>query len=141
VALLDKVPDRKGVVVGVARGETLVGHVEEGYVLLVLDEVRQFLPLGVGRVDAGRVVRARVEEDDGALGRGRNVGLHAGKVEADRLLVEVAVLLDLEARVARDGAAAMFKGKRRSVDLRRGEASRVLEGRTDMWFPQVGVGR
>ncbi len=37
VALLDKVSQRKSVLVDVAAGEALVGHVEEGEVALVLD--------------------------------------------------------------------------------------------------------
>lgn len=40
-----------------------------------------------------------MQQDDGALGRGLDVLQHALKVEADGLRVEVAVLLNLYARV------------------------------------------
>ena len=38
VALLNKVADSKGVLVGVTAGETLVGHIEEGKVATLLDD-------------------------------------------------------------------------------------------------------
>ena len=75
VALLDKVAHGKGVLVGVARGEALVGHVEEGKVVLLLDNVGDLLPLLLGRVDTGGVVGAGVKQEDAALGGGLEVGL------------------------------------------------------------------
>lgn len=104
VALLDEVADGEGVGVGVTRGEALVGHVEEGVVALGLDDVGDLAPLLGGRVDTGGVVSAGVEEEDGALGGGLDVGDHALKVEADGLGVVVAVLVDGETRVVEDGA-------------------------------------
>lgn len=55
VPLFDKVSDGKGVVVGVSGGEALVGHVKEREVLLLLDDIGQFLPLIVGRVHTSRL--------------------------------------------------------------------------------------
>lgn len=69
VTLLDKVAQCVGVAVRVARGKALVGHVEKGKVLLLLDDVADLLPVVVRWVHARRVVRTRVQQDD-ALGWG-----------------------------------------------------------------------
>ena len=68
MALLDEVADGEGVVGGISGGETLIRHVEEGEELLLLDKVRDFLPLGRGGIDTSGVVRAGVQEDNGTLG-------------------------------------------------------------------------
>jgi hypothetical protein len=109
--LLDEVAERKGVLVGVATGKALVGHVEEGVVLALLDGLGNLQPLLLGRVDTGGVVGAGVEQDNAALGHGLDVGNHSLKVEANRVLVVVAVLLDLEARVREDGAVVGPRGR------------------------------
>lgn len=75
----------------------LVGDIEKGNVSLGLDEIRDLGPLLARGVDARGVVRAAVQEDDGALGRGLDVGLHRGKVQPHRLGVEVGVLTPLHA--------------------------------------------
>jgi hypothetical protein len=103
VTLLDKVAQGEGVLICVAAGEALVGHVEEGEVVLVLDGLADFLPLLLGRVDTGGVMCAGVEQEDAALGGGLDVGQHAVEVEPDGLLVVVAILLDVEAGIVEDG--------------------------------------
>ena len=103
VALLNKVAQSKGVLVSVTAGETLVGHIEEGEVSLVLDDLADLLPLLLGRVNTGGVVGAGMEQEDATLGSGLDVGNQALEVEADGVLVVVAVLLDLEAGIAEDG--------------------------------------
>jgi len=60
VTLLNEVADGERVLGGVPGGETLVRHVEEGEELLFLHEFRDFLPLGRGGVNTGRVVGAGV---------------------------------------------------------------------------------
>ena len=67
-ALVDEVADGPGVVFEVARGETLVGAVEEWEVVFGADDFCEVGPLGVGGVYAGGVVGAGVEEDDAAFG-------------------------------------------------------------------------
>ena len=64
VALLDEVTEGKGVLVGVAAGKALVGHVKEGEELLLLEDVRELLPLLRRGVNASRVVCASMQEDD-----------------------------------------------------------------------------
>ena len=60
VTLLDEVTDGERVVRGVSRSETLIRHVEEWEELLLLDEVRNFLPLGRGGVHTSGVMGAGV---------------------------------------------------------------------------------
>jgi hypothetical protein len=68
VALLDEMSDGEGVTGDVTAGEALVGHVEEGEEVALLDQIGQFGPLfGLG-VDAGGIVGAGVQQDDGAFG-------------------------------------------------------------------------
>ena len=108
--LLDEVTEGKGVLVGVARSEALVGHVEEGVVVALLDGVGDLHPLLLSRVDTGGVVGAGVEQDNAALGHGLDVGDHAIEVEANGVLVVVPVLLDLEARVLEDSGVVRPRG-------------------------------
>ena len=67
VTLLNEVTNGEGVLGGVPGGETLVRHVEEWEELLLLDEVRDFLPLSRSWVNTGGVVGAGVQENDCTL--------------------------------------------------------------------------
>lgn len=139
VALLDKVPHGKGVLVDVAAGEALVGHVEEAVVALRLHGGLDLLPLLGRGVDAGRVVRAGVEQEHAALGRGLDVGEQTLEVEADRVLVVVPVLLDLHAGVLEDGGVV---GPRRvrDVDLLGSGVEALEEGGADAQGARAGYG-
>lgn len=108
--LLDEVAESKSILVSVATGKALVGHVEEGEVVALLDGVGNLLPLVLGGVNAGRVVSASMEKHDAALGHGLDVGDHSIEVEADGVLVVVAVLLDLQAGVLEDGIVVGPRG-------------------------------
>ena len=99
-ALLDKITDGGSVTRKAARSETLVGRVKEGEVVLLADDLGELLPLVQGRVDASRVMGARVQQDDGALGRSLDGRLHAFKVEPLGLLIEVRVLLGGDTYIA-----------------------------------------
>lgn len=61
-------PQRKRVTIDVTTRKALVRHVEEGVDVALPDDVTHLPPLLGLRVDSGRVVSARVEHDDGALG-------------------------------------------------------------------------
>ena len=139
VALGDKVAHGEGVLVDVAAGEALVRHVEEGVVALGLDGRLDLLPLLGGRVDAGGVVGAGVEQEDAALGGLVDVGEHALKVQADGVLVVVGVLLDLQARVLENGAVV---GPRRVRDVDGLGAGEVAgeEGAADAQGARAGDG-
>jgi len=56
VTLLDKVSDSEGVLEDITRGESLVCHVKEGEVLLLLADVGELLPLSLGGVNTSGVV-------------------------------------------------------------------------------------
>mmetsp|Transcript_10598 Transcript_10598/g.25143 ORF Transcript_10598/g.25143 Transcript_10598/m.25143 type:complete len:279 (-) Transcript_10598:30-866(-) len=103
MAVSDEHAEGGSVLVGVTRGETLVGHVEEDNVVLLLQERADLLPLLDGGVDAGGVVRARVQHEDGAVLGRLDVLAHAGEVQAVRVLVVVAVGLEGEAGVLGHG--------------------------------------
>lgn len=94
VAFFGEEPDRRGVAVNVARGESLVRHVQEREQPPALDDLRDFLPLLEFGVDARGVVGACVQQDDGAFGDFGDVLQSAAEVEAARLGVVVAVLFD-----------------------------------------------
>lgn len=114
MALLDKVSHGESILVGVATRKTLVRHIKKGKVALGLDGLADLLPLLLGGVDAGRVVGAGMEQKHAALGGGFDVGQHALEIQTDGLLVVVAVLLDLETRIAEDG---LVVGPRRRRDV------------------------
>lgn len=140
-AELDEEPDGGGVPVEVARGETLVGGVEEGEVALGGHDLGDLAPLGGRRVDAGGVVGAGVEEDDGALGGVREGLLHADDVEAPGLLVEVRVLGDGEADIGED-LVVVGPCWVAEVDggLLGGIAVRVVEAREEETAEMAGAG-
>mmetsp|Transcript_17389 Transcript_17389/g.69874 ORF Transcript_17389/g.69874 Transcript_17389/m.69874 type:complete len:587 (+) Transcript_17389:711-2471(+) len=105
VAVGDEGAERSRVGLGVARGEALVGAVEEDlHARPLLERCRDGGPLGGRRIDARRVVRARVEHDRRAV---LDVGRHILEqpVDVERRLcrgVEVAVPLHLEAGILGD---------------------------------------
>lgn len=65
--MIDKVSDGPCVIFKITAGETLVGTIEEGEVLLFSHNLRNIFPLLPRRVDTGRVVGTGVEEDYAAL--------------------------------------------------------------------------
>ena len=86
-----------GILIEGTRGEALIGRVEEGEKLATLADVGDLLPLGISWVNTSRVVRTGVEEHSGA-GLGRiKISNHATDIKTLCLLVEVAVLADLNA--------------------------------------------
>lgn len=103
VALLDEVAGSESILVSVTAGKALVGHVEEGEVVLLLHNIADLAPLGLGRVDTSGVVGASVEQDDALLGGGLDIGDQTLEVKTDGLLVVVAVLGDLETGVGENG--------------------------------------
>ena len=78
VAFRHEVADRKSVASKITRSKALVGHVEEGEELLLLDNVGDLLPLLRSRVDTRGVVGASVEEHDGLLRDILSPGLACG---------------------------------------------------------------
>lgn len=98
-----EVSDGERVFVGVPTGEALVGHIEEGVMVLLLDHVADLLPLLHGRIDPGGVVGTGMQKDN-TSGRSRfEVGDHAIKVETYRVFVVIPVLDHVESGVLEDG--------------------------------------
>lgn len=139
VALLDKVSRGKRIAVRVTAGKALVGHVEEGKVLLLLHDVADLAPLRLGRVDTGRVVRTGVQQDDALVRGGLEVRDQALKVQANGVLVVVAVLRDLEAGVLEDGIVVRPAGGG-DIDLLRVRVEAREERTTDAQGAGAGDG-
>ena len=131
--------ERKGVLVGVATGKALVGHVEEGEVVPCLDGVGNLNPLVLSRVNTSWVVGAGVEQDNAALGHGFDVRNHSIEVEANGVLVVVPVLLDLQARVLEDGIVVGPRGGG-DVDGFRARVVTLEEGATNAKCTGAGDG-
>ena len=64
VTFLDEVADSERVTRGIARGEALVSHVEEGEQFLLLHDVGNLSPLLLSGVHTGWVVCTSVKKDD-----------------------------------------------------------------------------
>lgn len=62
--------DGEGVVLEDTRGETLIGHVEECKVVLLLEDLAEFDPLFLGQVRAEGVEGGGVEEEGRSVGGG-----------------------------------------------------------------------
>lgn len=101
-ALLDEVADRPGVADQVARGEALVGGVEEGEVRALAHQRGDLAPLVLRGVDTGWVVCAGVQEDDGSSRRRPQRLEHAIEVKTLGFLGEVGVVGELKADVCED---------------------------------------
>lgn len=69
-ALFDKVSDGEGVVLEDTGGEALVSHVEEGKVVLLLEDLAEFNPLFLGQIRAEGVEGGGVEQEGGSVGCG-----------------------------------------------------------------------
>lgn len=139
VALLDEVAGSKGILVSVTAGKALVGHVEEGEVTLLLHDIADLAPLGLGRVDTGGVVSASVEQDDAALGSGLDVGNQTLEVETNGVLVVVAVLGNLETGVGEDSLVVSPAGVG-EVDLLRAGVELLEESTTNAQSTGTGDG-
>lgn len=61
--VFSEVPQGEGINLDGSTGEPLVGHIEEGDVLLLFHQVFNLFPLGRGRVHSSRVVSSGVEAD------------------------------------------------------------------------------
>lgn len=79
VALGNKMTDSKGILVGGARGEALIGHVEEREKFLLFHDVGNFGPLFRGRINTSGIVGTGMEQDDSLLwGCLRSENIRAG---------------------------------------------------------------
>ncbi|EOA06823.1 WbpN [Herbaspirillum frisingense GSF30] len=98
-----------------ALGEALVGQVEEGQQTALFEHIDDLFPLRAGRIDAGRIVTAGVQQHHRALGQGIQLGQHALEVQALGLRIVVGVTLGLEAGAFED-ADVVVPGRVRQPD-------------------------
>lgn len=139
MALLNKVSRRKSVLVGITGGKTLVSHVEESEVLLLLDYIADLTPLFGRRVDTSGVVSASMQQDNATLGSGLQVLDKTLKVQSDGILVVVTVLAHLESRMAEDGIV-VCPGRCREEDLFGAGVETLEESTTDSEGAGTGDG-
>mmetsp|Transcript_4369 Transcript_4369/g.14360 ORF Transcript_4369/g.14360 Transcript_4369/m.14360 type:complete len:383 (+) Transcript_4369:432-1580(+) len=124
VARLGEEEERRRIPPRVPGREALVRHVDEDVVAGRKQCVGDALPVGGGGVDAGRVVRARVEHKDRAGRRLPDVLQHTLHVEP-AVGAKVAVLAHLEARSLKDGDVVGPGGLRHVGGGARREKARV----------------
>ena len=101
--VFDELSHGIGVLVDVATGETLIGHVHEDEELALLHESGELVPLLRSRIDARGIVGASMKENDRVLRDLLNVFLGAVEIEAACLWVVVAVGFHVESGMFHDG--------------------------------------
>jgi len=124
---------RVGVGLQVAGGEALVGGVEDGQQAAGLDHGENLIPLRLARVDAGRVVRAAVQQYHGALLHSVEVLQEGGDIQGAGGSLVVRIALDLvrtEARFAED-RGVVGPGDVREVDRLAHELGTELGGEAE----------
>lgn len=117
-ASVKEVTQTNTVLVEVTGDKALISSVEEGIEAVLFANAGDFFPLSESRVDAGGVVGASVQEDGRAGSGVLQVRNHAIEVEALGLLVEVAVVANLQASSGEDGVV-VAPGGGANIDGRR----------------------
>lgn len=108
--------ESESITVDVSAGESLISHVKEGEVALLLHDLSDLAPLGLGRINTGRVVGTGMQQDDAVGGNGLQIFNQTLEIKTNGVLVVVPVFLNLEARVLEDGTVVGPAGGR-NVDL------------------------
>ena len=67
MALSNEVTRSESILVSVTAGKTLVGHIEESEVALLLEDIADLAPLLLSRVNTSGVVCTSVEKNNGLL--------------------------------------------------------------------------
>mmetsp|Transcript_15854 Transcript_15854/g.31047 ORF Transcript_15854/g.31047 Transcript_15854/m.31047 type:complete len:263 (+) Transcript_15854:448-1236(+) len=102
VSLGKEVVDCPGILVKVARSKSLVSRVKPADVAFCLDSSADAFPLFLGRVNSGRVVSARVKDEDRTVGGAVDVSDHTFVVKVPVLGVPVAVGTLVDASMVQD---------------------------------------
>jgi len=103
VSVLLEQLEGEAILLEVAGGKALISAIKGREELLSLDNLEDFLPLPIGRVNSGGVVGTDVEHDDRVVLGVVQVLLEALEVETLGLLAVVAVILPLVANEVGDG--------------------------------------
>jgi hypothetical protein len=93
---------RSHVTLRIARCEALIRRIEEHEMLAILADLGELLPLLDVRVNAGRVVRASVQQNDRSLGRVGDILSHSLEIETSGRRVVVAILLPCKTCIRSD---------------------------------------
>lgn len=86
-----------------ARGEALVGGVEEGIELVALANIRDLLPLFFSGIDTSGVVSTGVKKHTGTSLGGLEVSKHTFNIKTSGLGVVVSVFMDFDSASSKDG--------------------------------------
>ncbi len=100
-----------------AFAEALIGDIQEGDELTILDHFDQAVPLRHCQIGTGRVMAARVQQEDALRRQPLHRVEHGLEPHATRLGIEVRVRIDLEARPA-EQRVMVFPGRVTHPDLR-----------------------
>jgi len=92
VGVLSEETQTVGIFLKITGGKTLVGRVERTEVVLGLNDIENFIPLGGSRVDTGGIVGANVQKDNGVVLRIFHVLEESFKVETFSVGVVVTVV-------------------------------------------------
>lgn len=91
VSLICKVSDAPGVFVQITGSKPLVGTVKKGEEFLVSHQISNLTPLFLSGIHAGRIVSARMQNNDSAFWSVTQILHHAIKVQAPSILVPIAI--------------------------------------------------
>lgn len=103
VALGNEVANGPDIALRVARGKSLVGHIEEDEVSLLLTDLRDLLPLLLGGINSSGVVSADVEQEDRASRSVINIRQHTVLIQTNGVGIVVTVRLNVKASILSDG--------------------------------------
>ena len=113
MALLHEMSNGKRVSYRVTTRKALICHIKERIMLHFFYHVADLAPLILCWIDSCRVMGASMQQHYASLGCSFQVCNHTIKVQADRILIVVPVLLNLKARVFED---SIVVGPTRSWD-------------------------
>mmetsp|Transcript_5590 Transcript_5590/g.12303 ORF Transcript_5590/g.12303 Transcript_5590/m.12303 type:complete len:333 (+) Transcript_5590:531-1529(+) len=102
VRLRQEKPQGRGILFGIAAGKSLVGRIEKDQVSLGANDVGNFLPLFHRGIATGGIVRARVQENNGSIGRPLQILNHAVQIQIVRRAAVVSVRVRGEAAFLKD---------------------------------------
>mmetsp|Transcript_12570 Transcript_12570/g.25243 ORF Transcript_12570/g.25243 Transcript_12570/m.25243 type:complete len:210 (-) Transcript_12570:405-1034(-) len=93
-----KVPWGVRILIQTSRCKSLIGHIKEGHMSLLLDGIRNRGPLFFCRIDSSRIVSATMQQNHGSLWSCLDICNHTSKIQANSLLIKVSIGIPWHAR-------------------------------------------